>query len=108
MLLAGYWSKINQLNPSQIFVENVRSLFKISRIEARTLCEMAVTDKLFEKRVGFICPSKSCNGRIIGDFKYGSIIPETIDCLICEAEDNEFHAYRTNDLKRVEFYRLKS
>jgi hypothetical protein len=107
MLLTGYWSRIEQLNPTRIFVENVRSLFKISRLEARTLCEMAVNDKLFEKRVGFLCPASCCNGRMLADFKFGEEIPETLSCHICEAEENETFEYKTQDLQKVEFYRLK-
>jgi len=107
MLLTGSWAKIEQLNPTKIFVENVRSLFKISRIEARTLCEMAVTDKLFEKRIGFICPSDSCNGRIVAEYKLGDKIPETISCTICEAEGSDQSTYLTSELKQIEFYKLK-
>jgi hypothetical protein len=107
MLSAGSWTKIEQLNPAKIFVENVRSLLNISRLEARTLCEMAVSDQLFEKRVGLVCPDDNCNGRILADFKWGEQMPESISCKICQVEDREQSTYRTSDLKKVEFYKLK-
>lgn len=107
MLLTGSWNKIEQLNPGRIFVENVRSLFNISRLEARTLCEMAVMDSLFEKRVGFICPSPGCNGRMLEDFAWDAETPATITCIICESEGQEQSTYNTADLKRIEFYKLK-
>ena len=106
MLSTGYLKKIEQLNPAKIFVENVRSLFRISRLEARTLCEMAVMEKLFEKRVGFICPGSCCNERILGDYNMNEI-PQYIDCHICEAEENDISTYNTKDLKKIEFYKLK-
>jgi hypothetical protein len=67
---------------------------------------MAVSDKLFEKRIGFICPCPECNGRIIKEFKYGVSIPKVINCTICEAEGREESSYDTSDLKRIEFYKL--
>jgi len=68
---------------------------------------MAVTDKLFEKRIGIICPDDACNGRILAEFKWGDKIPELITCSICDAEDREQSAYHTSDLKKIEFYKLK-
>jgi len=107
MLLQKSLAKIEALNPSKIFVENVRSIFGVSNLEARTWCEMAVKSNLFEKRIGLICPSPTCNKRIIAE--YGSIkeIPVEITCDICEAEDNEEHIYSTDKLAKIEFYRLK-
>lgn len=107
MLFQRYLPKIESLNPGKIFVENVRSLFGISRVEARTWCEMAVDGKLFEKKIGLICPSPTCNDRIIAEYNSFAEIPDEITCSLCEAEGNEDTVYKTSKLNKVEFYKLR-
>jgi hypothetical protein len=101
-------TKIKNIRPGNIYVENIRSVFDISRIEARSLCEMAVASKIFERRIGLICPSESCHGRIIADFADEKDIPEEINCDVCELEGNDKFIYQTKNLARIEFYRLRS
>jgi hypothetical protein len=98
---------INDIDSGYIFVENIRSLYNIPRVEARTLCEMAVRDGVFIKRIGLICPAPTCDKRIIADFSSYDEIPEEITCHICEAQDVEPSTYKTNALQKVEFYQLK-
>jgi len=106
MLLGKYWDKFGSIRPGKISIEDVRSLYGISRLEARTLCEMAVSEGLFEKKVGLTCPSPGCNGRIIAEFDLGSKLPEEILCVICEADGIEPSTYKTDKLEKVEYYKL--
>jgi hypothetical protein len=107
MLSLASLHKIKDIRPGNIYVENIRSVFDISRVEARRLCEMAVASKVFEKRIGFICPDPSCNGRILADYACEKDIPEEITCEQCELNGNDEFIYKTSNLDRVEFYRLK-
>jgi len=107
MLSAEYLHKIERLNPGKIYVENIRSIFGVSRVDARTWCEMAVSAHLFERRIGLVCPNQSCNGRIIADFNSYNSIPDEISCSTCEVEGNETSTYKTANLSKVEFYKLR-
>lgn len=42
-------NRIKELNPEKIEVEDICKEFEISRVQARTLCEMAVSDGLFKR-----------------------------------------------------------
>lgn len=106
MLSQKSFQKISALNPERFYLENVRSIFGITTFEARLLCEMAVEQKLFQKRIALICPDPECHGRIIATFRTLAEIPETISCSLCEAEDHEQISYNTSSLKKISFYNL--
>jgi hypothetical protein len=107
MSLQKYLNIIKDVDAEKIYVENVRSIYNIPRLEARLLCEMAVTDNIFIKKIGLICPAPSCHSRIIAEYNSYADIPEEITCHICEAEDVEPYTYKTSGLKKIEFYQLK-
>lgn len=107
MSLQKYLQTIKSIDTGNIYVENVRSVYKIPRFAARVLCEMAVIDNVFVKRIGLICPSKDCNQRIIADYSSYLDIPEEVVCHICEAEENDTYVYKTSELDKIEFYQLK-
>ena len=98
---------IKGIDQGRIFVENVRSAYNISRYDARLICEMAVQENLFEKRIGVVCPGEKCNNRFIAEYASYDEIPKVITCDICEAYDVEPSTYYTSELKKVEFYQLK-
>jgi len=104
MSLTKYLQVIKGIDPGKIEVENVRSILNTSRFNAKLICELAVQDGLFEKRIGFICPNE---GKIIEDFDYNTVdFPETLTCNTCENDDQEQFAFKTSELRTVEFYRL--
>jgi len=112
MLSTKYLKAIKDFSPGKIYVENVRSLYNIPRSKARIICEMAVHEGLFEKRIGLICPAQTCHGRIIADYSSLNDIPEMIECNICSNEQDEDaqsvqSLYKTSDLKKIVFYQLK-
>jgi hypothetical protein len=104
MLLKKYLQTIEALDPGKIYVENIRSFFHVPRYVAKLMCEMAVVDNLFEKRIGLKCPGCS---RIISSYSKESDIPEYITCDICENDDKEEFEFKSSDLQRITFYKLK-
>ena len=106
MLLLKYLQTISSVNPNKIYVENVRSFFKVPAFVAKVMCEMAVVDNLFIKKIGLVCPNSDCK-RIIASYKSYNEIPDVITCSICEDEDKELHTFQTDKLEKVEFYQLK-
>jgi hypothetical protein len=106
MLLQKYLQTISNINPNKIYVENVRSYFKVPTVVAKLMCEMAVVDNLFIKKVGIICKNSECN-RLIASYNSYAEIPETITCEICENEEKEIFTFKTKDLEKVDFYQLK-
>ena len=103
MLLQKYLRTIENIDPGKIYIENVSSLYKIPRFAARVICEMAVQENIFVKRIGVVCPN--CD-RIIEEYSSFSEIPETIECFICEAEDKKY-SFVTSNLQKIEFYKLE-
>jgi|SRR4051794_24032279 hypothetical protein len=103
MLLQKYLRTIERLDPGKIYVENVRAFFKVPTVVAKLMCEMAVVDKLFEKKIGLVCPG--C-GRILASYYKESEIPVDVLCDICEADDKDIYEYKSIDLERITFYRL--
>lgn len=93
---------INSLDPERIYVENVRAAMNTSSLKARTFCEMAVAEGLFERKIGVICPS---DGRILQSFDSETDFPKTITCIVCQAEERE-HEYKTSILQRIVYYKL--
>ena len=107
MLSPNYLHKIEQINPAKIYIENIRSLYGISAREARLICEMAVTENFFERRIGLLCPMEACHGRIIAEYSSLEQIPEKIECIICESEGNEVYEYQTASLEIIEYYKKR-
>jgi hypothetical protein len=107
MLLPGYLQTIKKLDPSRIYVENVRSIYNISSVRARVLCEMAVRDNVFQRKIGLICPNSDC-GRIIAQYDSYDDIPATVTCELCEMDDTKESIFDTADLEKIEFYQLKN
>jgi hypothetical protein len=98
---------VSLLDPKRISLENVRSLFNISTFEAKAICKTAVKDGVFTKRIGVYCPNKNCE-RIIKSYNSENEIEEIVDCENCELSGEEMHEFKSNLLKREEFYQLVS
>lgn len=47
--MKNLFDKIKELDPECIYVEDICKCFEISRLKARTLCEMAVSDGVFKR-----------------------------------------------------------
>ena len=106
MSFQKYLQTIDAINPGKIYVENVRSFLRVSTFYARFLCELAVQDRIFEKKIGLVCPNSNCN-RIIKEFNSEKEIPDTITCTICESNEEEEFTFKTINLKKIKYYKLK-
>jgi len=103
MLFQKFLQTISGIDPGKIYVENVRSILDVSTEHARRICEMAVIDKIFERKIGLVCPNEN---RVIREFSSLNEIPETITCSLCEANDEEESTFNTSDLKKIVYYKI--
>lgn len=94
---------IESTDPDRIYVENIRSFFNLTTPIARVLCEMAVRDKLFNKKVGIECP---CCGRLIETYNSESEVPEKIKCDTCELLEAQTYIFSQKKVNKVTFYQL--
>jgi len=104
MSLLKYLQTIEGIDPGKIEVENVRSILNVNSRSAKFICEMAVQEKLFIKKIGLVCPNE---GRVIEEFDSYNEIPEQITCHICETDEREHSTFKTSQLQKIEFYKLK-
>jgi hypothetical protein len=96
---------IASTDPERIYVENIRSFYNLPFAVAKTFCDIAVTEKLFEKFYSVECPDISCD-RVIATFKNKQEIPDTIECEQCEFLEKPKHEFKKGEFKIVEFYKL--
>lgn len=94
---------INSTVPSRIYPENVRAFFGINRLAARAICNMAVADGVFTRKVGLECPN---DGRIVVSYSEGENIAETVVCDICESRGEDVFEFKSQDMPHIEFYQL--
>jgi hypothetical protein len=95
---------LSRLDPNRIYIENVRSLYGIPTPIAKLLCEMAVRQGLFEKRVSVECPNE---GRVLTTAASEKELPQTIYCENCEALEKEKYEFALNECRIVKYYKLK-
>lgn len=103
MSLTKYLQTINTIDPGNIYIENVRSILNVSKSSAKQICEIAVSENLFIKKIGIVCPNED---RIIDEFDSIDEIPEEISCRNCEASEEDNFLFKTAQLKKIEFYKL--
>lgn len=96
---------IENTDPDRIYVENIRSFFRVPYTLARFFCEMAVREKFFKKKVGVFCTNDDCR-RLIQTHDIRADINEEIICDICEDLEKEKFVFKKNDLDITEFYQL--
>jgi hypothetical protein len=91
-----------RLNPNKIYVENVRSLLGISHNQALRICETAVRQGYFERRVEVLCP----DGRAAASAEVEANLPSIVTCW--QEEDGHYQEVElpTSDLQKLTYYRL--
>ncbi|MDQ6531174.1 hypothetical protein [Flavobacterium sp. LHD-85] len=95
-------SIIEETNPDNISVENVRSFFNISTRLARLICKLAVRQGIFKRKFAVECKNESCG--VINVYDTIEEIPEHINCLTCEIEGLNDFSFKTSELNIVEYY----
>jgi predicted polyphosphate/ATP-dependent NAD kinase len=100
--IAGVEEALAKLNPDKIYVENVRSLLHTSTEQALRICETAVRQHLFTRRVEVLCP----DGQAAASASCEKDLPETIVCWQEIDGNYEETTLRTATLQKLTFYRL--
>ena len=92
------------INPNNFYVENIRSYYGMSYFVAKRLCDEAVNNGEFDKKIGLECPS--CHRIIKYVDNTHSIHDESITCEICEAREKETYTFSMDKLRRIDSYSL--
>jgi hypothetical protein len=94
---------IAALDPSHIYVENVRALFGVSTGVAKRFCEFAVRQGVLQKRIEVRCPDQT----VVDEARSIEELRRTVNCF----EEVDGHivevSYETSRLKTSEFYVLR-
>lgn len=94
---------IEQLDPSRIYVENVRSFFGVPSSIAQAWCELAVREGIFARRFGVLCPQ--CQ-RLILTVEHEDQIPDKIVCEVCERNECDRYEFARSEVATLVFYKL--
>ena len=94
---------LEQTDPDRIYVENIRAFFGIPFNVARALCDLAVREHIFVRKIGLSCPT---DHRILLVVDSESEIPAKVRCEVCEANERDQYEYNGAELERVVFYKL--
>lgn len=87
-----------------IYIENVRAFYNIPNWTAKFLCDVAVRENQFVKKIGVYCPH--CD-RMVGSADRREDFPETITCDVCELMEEDEFEFHPLDKDFMEFYQLK-
>jgi hypothetical protein len=100
--MAGNLDALADLNPSRIYVENVRVAFRVSHSAAVRFCESAVRQGLFQRFIEIECP----NGSVAVSIRTDEKMPEHVRCFVDVDGFKEEVELPTVDLTKHVFYRL--
>lgn len=100
--LAGIGDKISALNPDRIYIENVRSILGISHTSAARICETAVRQGAFDRRIELLGPDNA----VVLSVGKPQDIPPFVKVWIEETDGIEEVELPTDQLKQRTFYRL--
>lgn len=95
---------VERTDPERIYVENIREFYNLPYVAAKTLCEIAVREHIFRKKIGIICPNDES---IIKSYDIDEEQDETVTCEKCLLREEEKHSFDTKDLEKIIFYQLK-
>jgi hypothetical protein len=95
-------AELARLNPDKIYVENVRSLLRVSHKTALSVCETAVRQGFFARSVEVLCPDNA----VAASAPTEAELPETVRCWSEHDGDMVETEHATRDLAKVRFYRL--
>lgn len=93
---------LQQLDPYRIEVENVRSVLRVPRAIAQSICDIAVRQGVFLKLIAVECPDGSDGAEAAVE----SDLPETVTCYETENGFVREVELQTRSLRKVTFYRL--
>jgi hypothetical protein len=100
--LAGKEELLAQLNPNKIYVENIRSLLGVSSKAAQAICETAVRQGLFSRKIEVMCPDGSVAETADSEDRLSEFVP----CRIEEDGQPDEVPTPTASLRKAVFYQL--
>lgn len=98
----GKIEELSRLDPDKFYIENVRSVLNISHKRAKSICDIAVKQGVFEGWIELRCP----DGSVPATAKTEDSLPEKVRCWIEKDGKSEPVWMASSDLQRVPFYRL--
>lgn len=105
-LIGDKEQKLLELDPDRFYVENIRSFYNLTTPVARFLCELAVKQRLFDKKFGLFCPNDGC-GRMIKSYAPGEPIDNLLTCKNCEILNRVPYEFPSDSLERMTYYKLR-
>jgi len=94
---------VEDTDPDRIYVENIRAFFGIPFRFAEFLCDLAVRQGVFARKIGLICPQ--C-GKMLLSVDSEDDVPEQILCDVCEIDERDQYIFDSAELTRLPFYQL--
>src|SRR5262245_7694250 len=98
--LAGRADALARLDPTKIYIEHVRSVLGVSNATAIRICETAVRQGVFSRRVEVLCPDDS----VAASADAERDLPEAVHCWQDTEAGLKELEYQTRDLKTVTYY----
>lgn len=95
--------ELARLNPEKFYAENVRSILGVSYKSALRICETAVRQGIFERRVEVKCP----DGAVAASADTEANLPSVVRCFRQEEQHFEMEEIPTAQLEKTVFYRLR-
>lgn len=107
--IGSYVSKkmdiIGGTDPRRIYVENIRSFYRMPRFAAEFFCNLAVKEGFFVKRYAVSCPQ--C-GRVVMNVEDRQNLPNEIECELCELDERDKHKFKISYKEVMVFYQLSN
>lgn len=98
----GKEEALSKLNPDKFYLENVRSLLGVSHQRALELCNSAVRQGFFKRRVEVMCP----DGVVAASADTEEQLPMTVHCLAESEGHLEEIELPTRSLSKIITYSL--
>jgi hypothetical protein len=96
---------LEHTDPDRIYVENIRSFFRLPFSTAKFLCDTAVRAGFFERCIGLECPNEACRRLIVAECS-DAPLPASVTCEVCEGLERERFEFTKEECHAVVFYRL--
>lgn len=101
--IAGRGAALAALNPEKFYIENVRSLLNVSATTAVDVCEAAVRQGFFRRRIDVLCP----DGVVGASAESPAQLPEVVHCwFVHDGGPPEERYIPTRELETVVAYSL--
>jgi hypothetical protein len=93
---------LSKIDPRRIYVENIRALLGSTSWMAKLICDTAVRQGIFAKKIQILCP----DGTASAPLDDGDSLPIEVRCWREVDGEMEEIWERTDHLDKIEFYEL--